>query len=262
MKYQLSVRTIMEYGQRVDAQGNPHQEDCLFPAYGTATEADRLFILCDGMGGHDAGEVASATVCAAMGDYLLAHTSPDEFSQDVLQAALTAACDALDQHDTGAAKKMGTTMTLLKLHRGGATLAHIGDSRIYHIRPGRTAADTQILFQTRDHSLVNALIDVGELTPEEAKTFSRKNVITRALQPHLERRPKADVYDTTDIKAGDYFYLCSDGMLENMEDAQICYNFSEQAGSDDEKVRRLIQATQENRDNHSAFLVHVLSVGE
>lgn len=259
MKYTLRVRAIMEYGQRVDAYGNPHQEDCLFPAREVVSDDDRLFILCDGMGGHDAGEVASATVCEAMSRYILSNGSPDAFSDTTFQSALAAAYDALDRRDTGAAKKMGTTLTLLKLHSDGALLAHIGDSRIYHIRPGQTAADTRILFQTRDHSLVNALISAGELTEEEAKTFRQKNVITRAMQPHLDRRPKADVYHAADIQAGDYFYLCSDGMLENMENAQLLYYFSSAAGDDDEKVRRLVQATQENRDNHSAFLINVLS---
>ena len=56
MKYKLTVRTIWEYGQRVDSQGNPHQEDSLFPAHGQQKDSDRLFILCDGMGGHEAGD--------------------------------------------------------------------------------------------------------------------------------------------------------------------------------------------------------------
>ena len=71
MKYKLKVYTIWEYGQRVDAEGNPHQEDCTFPLPGNVKDTDRLFILCDGMGGHDAGEVASATVCEAMGHSVL-----------------------------------------------------------------------------------------------------------------------------------------------------------------------------------------------
>lgn len=262
MKYELKVYTIWEYGQRTDAQGNPHQEDCTFPLPGDVKDTDRLFVLCDGMGGHDAGEVASSTVCQAMGNSVLA-LQPDAeglFTPDMLQQAIADAFDALDDKDTGAAKKMGTTMTFLKLHDCGCTIAHMGDSRVYHIRPGKTAADTRILFQTRDHSLVNDLIAIGELTEEEAKHSRQKNVITRAMQPHMEHRPKADVYTTADIRPGDYFYLCSDGMLENMENPQICYNFSEVAGTDEEKVHRLTQATSENRDNHTAIIVHILEV--
>ena len=93
------------------------------------------------------------------------------------------------------------------------------------IRP-KTGKKEDIVFCTRDHSLVNDLIRVGELTPEEAKLSKQKNVITRAMQPNMERHPKADVYHTADIKKGDYFYMCSDGMLEQMEDENILFNFS------------------------------------
>ena len=262
MKYKLKVYTIWEFGQRVDAEGNPHQEDCTFPQPEDIKDTDRLFILCDGMGGHDAGEIASATVCEAMADSVL-KAQPDaegDFTDSMFQQALLDAFEALDSKDTGAAKKMGTTMTFLKLHSHGCTIAHMGDSRVYHIRPGKNASDTRILFQTKDHSLVNDLIAIGELTEEEAKNSRQKNVITRAMQPHMEHRPKADVYHSADIQPGDYFYLCSDGMLENMENPQICYNFSETAGTDEEKVHRLTQATSENRDNHTAIIVHIMEV--
>ncbi len=262
MKYQLKVYSIWEYGKRTDANGNPHQEDWTFPQVSQESENDRLFVVCDGMGGHDAGEIASSTVCEAMGQSILAAMPNPEgdFSDEMLQKAISDAYDALDTKDTGAAKKMGTTMTLLKLHNNGATIAHMGDSRVYHIRPGKDAQSTQILFVTSDHSLVNDLIKVGELTVEQARNSRQKNVITRAMQPNTERRSKADIHHTHDIKPGDYFYMCTDGMLENMEDLQIRYNFSDAAGSDEEKVKRLIHATAENRDNHTAFIIHITDV--
>ena len=151
-------------------------------------------------------------------------------------------------------------MTFLKLHAGGATIAHMGDSRVYHIRPGKDADSTQILFMTEDHSLVNDLIKIGELTPEEAKVSPQKNIITRAMQPHMERQPKADIHHVTDIKPGDYFYLCSDGMLEEMEDANIRFNFSDMNGDDENKVQVLTNATIDNRDNHTALIIHILDV--
>lgn len=234
----------------------------MYPAHGEATENDRLFILCDGMGGHDAGEVASATVCEAMSKSILQAVPDPEggFSRSTLDRALADAFMALDMKDNGAEKKMGTTMTLLKLYDEGYLIAHMGDSRVYHIRPGKTEKETRILFRTEDHSLVNDLVKIGELTPEEAKHSRQKNVITRAMQPHMERHPKADVHVSDDIQAGDYFYLCSDGMLENMEDEQLCYFFSDSAGTDEEKVDKLTKATVENRDNHSAIMVHILEV--
>lgn len=262
MKFKLKAYSIQEFGQRKDAQGNPHQEDSIYPLHGKQTDADRLFILCDGMGGHDAGEVASATVCEAMSQSVNASVPNSEalFTDDMLLKAVADAFHALDQKDNGASKKMGTTMTFLKLHAGGATIAHMGDSRVYHIRPGKDADSTQILFMTEDHSLVNDLIKIGELTPEEAKVSPQKNIITRAMQPHMERQPKADIHHVTDIKPGDYFYLCSDGMLEEMEDANIRFNFSDMNGDDENKVQVLTNATIDNRDNHTALIIHILDV--
>ena len=265
MRYKLKVYSIWEYGQRVDSEGKPHQEDNIFPAYEQQKESDRLFILCDGMGGHEAGEVASSTVCSAMSKSIFesAPNAEGDFNDDNLRKAITDAFDSLDAlplGDVSAEKKMGTTMTFLKLHNKGCTIAHMGDSRVYHIRPGKGRDETKILFKTNDHSLVNDLIKVGELTPEEAKLSKQKNIITRAMQPKMERRPKPDVYHTVDIKPGDYFYMCSDGMLEQMEDENLLFNFSEATGDDENKVKILTQATSQNLDNHSAIIVHILDV--
>ena len=265
MKYIIKAYSIWEPGQRVDSEGKPHQEDSIFPAYEQQKDTDRLFILCDGMGGHEAGEVASATVCDAMSKSVF-ESSPDaegDFSDDYLNKAIADAFDALDASALGnvsTEKKMGTTMTFLKLHSKGCTIAHMGDSRVYHIRSGKGRDDTKILFKTNDHSLVNDLVKVGELTPEEAKLSKQKNIITRAMQPKMERRPKPDVYHTVDIKPGDYFYMCSDGMLEQMEDENLLFNFSEATGDDENKVNILTQATSQNLDNHSAIIIHILDV--
>lgn len=267
MKYELKVYSIWEFGQRKDAEGNPHQEDSIYPAFGKEQSSDRTFILCDGMGGHDAGEVASATVCEAMAQSIRndGHDAEGVFTDDDFYRALSAAFDALDRKDSGTSeKKMGTTMTFLKLHQQGATIAHMGDSRVYHFRPGKTE-ETLILHQTEDHSLVNDLMKVGELTKEEARHSKQKNVITRAMQPHMAYRPKADLYHTSDIQAGDYFYLCSDGMLEQdeMEDGTVLKRiFSGQVDSDEQRICILRGATDHNKDNHTALVIHVLKVME
>lgn len=265
MKYKLKVYSIWEYGQRKDAEGNPHQEDCTYPLPKNLNDSDRTFILCDGMGGHDAGEVASATVCETMGNFILSDGHDEEgiFTDDDLKNAIAAAFSALDKKDNGAEKKMGTTMTFLKLHNNGATIAHMGDSRVYHIRPGETGDNTWILFETEDHSLVNDLIKIGELTKEEARTSKQKNVITRAIQPNMERKPKADIKHISDIKAGDYFYMCSDGMLEqeDMANGESLKNiFSHMVKSDVERVNILIGATKHNKDNHTALIIHIEDV--
>lgn len=265
MRYKISVYNIWEPGKRFDREGNPHQEDYTFPMPDKMSSSDRTFILCDGMGGHDAGEVASATVCKAMGDSIIndGHDADGVFTDEDLNNALDAAFTALDAHDNGAEKKMGTTMTFLKLHNEGATIAHIGDSRVYHVRPGKDGSETKILFETEDHSLANDLIKLGELTKEEAVNFKQKNVITRAMQPKLERKPKPDVKHITDIKAGDYFYMCSDGMLEQPDMASgesLCNIFSDKIDSAQRKVEILSEVTKENRDNHTAVIIKIEGV--
>lgn len=257
MRYKLQAYNIWEQGKR------ENQEDSVFPAYGEIKDTDRLFILCDGMGGHSAGEVASSTVCYAMSQSVFKHCPDAEgsFTEEDFGVALNDAFDALDEKDDGAVKKMGTTMTFLKFHDQGCTIAHMGDSRVYHIRPGKDVDDTEILYRTTDHSLVNDLVRIGELTPEEARHSNHKNVITRAMQPSMERRPKADVFVTDDIMPGDYFFMCSDGILEQMEDDEsLKFIFSERGGDDSRKVRMLIKATGDNSDNHSAIIIHVINV--
>lgn len=256
MKYKLKVYTIYEMGQR------ENQEDWIYPATGKESEEDRLFVLCDGMGGHQAGEVASKTVCEAISQYVLNNYEAEgPFTDEDMQKAVDAAFDALDNletEDTPQKQKMGTTMTCLKLHDKGYTIAHIGDSRVYHIRPNNDD-DADILYVTRDHSLVNDLIAIGELTEEEAKLSKQKNVITRAMQPGMERRPAPDVH-SSDIESGDFFYLCSDGMLEEMDDTNIKYLFHLFRTNEKKLAKKLIKHTENNQDNHSAIIIHVLKV--
>lgn len=266
MKFKLRVDSILEFGQRKDSEGNPHQEDSIYPEYGRQSAQDRLFILCDGMGGHEAGEVASSAVCKAMSRNILEECDPEgSFNSSDFLRALEVAYNALDDNDNGSPKTMGTTLAFLKFHEKGAFIAHIGDSRVYHIRPGKTGNDTLILHETFDHSLLNQLVKMGEMTKEEAMESGQRNVITRAMQPHLGHRPKADIYETKDIKGGDYFYLCSDGMLENpdMENGDTIKNvFSLEGGDFEEKVKTLRQATLQNRDNHSAFIILIQGISE
>lgn len=254
MEFSLNTYGIWEIGQRAK------QEDTIFPSINALSSGDRLFILCDGMGGHEAGDVASKTVCTAMSEYIL-HKNIDpqgEFTDEDFKKALNYAYDVLDCQDIkDENKKMGTTLAFLKFHAKGCTIAHIGDSRVYHIRPGNSIQDTQILFQTIDHSLLNDLLRLGEITPEEAKTSKQRNIITKAMQPNSDRRYDADLYHTSDIEAGDYFLLCSDGILENMDNSNIKYIFSDKGGDAINKIDILSKCTLHNKDNHSAIIIYV-----
>lgn len=255
MKFKIKAYNLQELGQRTN------QEDSLFPALGKSTSDDRLFVLCDGMGGHEKGEVASATVCATLSRVILSAWHPGEvLSDELFLQALSAAYDALDAKDNGEERKMGTTLTFLCLHASGATVAHIGDSRIYQLRPASKNSPARIVFRTQDNSLVNDLVKIGEITEEEAKHHPQKNVITRAMQPCQEHRAKADIAHLTDILPGDYFYMCSDGMLEEASDENILNIITKPNATDEQKLEMLRNVTEENKDNHTAHLIHIDNV--
>ncbi|MBO4843459.1 MAG: serine/threonine-protein phosphatase [Bacteroidales bacterium] len=249
MTYKLITHSIYELGQR------SNQEDYIYPLQEDMPSNGSLYILCDGMGGHAAGEVASKAVCETMSRMLSEYPDSETFSENVFYKALNAAYDSLDALDNEEEKKMGTTLVFAKFHSGGCFTAHIGDSRLYHIRPSKK----EILHLTRDHSLVNELISLGEMTKEEAKTSRQKNVITRAIQPHQETRTKADCLNLTDIEVGDYLFLCSDGMLEKIEDKELV-NILALRATDKKKIEILKNLTKNNQDNHSALLVRVEAV--
>ena len=242
---------IHELGKRAN------QEDSIYPIEGKATENDRLFLLCDGMGGHEHGEVASQSICKSLSSFLLQHAVASEGLEDkLLSDALAYAYEELDKLAiAGDSRQMGTTLTLLYFHSNGCTAAHIGDSRIYHLRP----SSHTILYKSRDHSLVYDLYQAGELTYEEMKTFPQKNVITRAMIAGDRNHPKPDVIHISDIQPGDYFYICSDGMLEQMEDEELLDVFAANV-RDEEKRQMLISETSDNKDNHSAYIVHIKEV--
>ena len=227
-----------------------NQEDYLFPK--DADTATRTFILCDGMGGHDNGEVASMTAANALGNFL---SSCSEVDIPTFEAALAKAYDELDSIDTNSNKKPGTTMTCLSLNEDNYLVAHIGDSRIYHIRPSLYDAKSKrggIIYQSSDHSLVNDLLKAGEIDEEEARNFPQKNVITRAMQPQLEKRYKADIYTFDDIRGGDYFFLCCDGILEQLSNEKLCEILADKKLNDIQKLTEIKNICDGNtRDNYS-----------
>lgn len=231
-----------------------NQEDSVYPAH--PSENDNLFMVCDGMGGHEHGEIASRVVCESISSFFKT-IKIEEFSDQMIQRALSFAYDELDKKDELSERKgvMGTTLTFLYLAKSKAYVAHIGDSRVYHIR----TADGQsyIVHKTFDHSLVNELLRDGIITEEEAIAHPNKNIITKAIQPEPARRNQADIYVSEDILPGDYFFLCSDGVLESITDDSLLEILSEEI-SDEGKLEQIRQLCKDNsRDNNSAYLIHI-----
>ncbi|MDR1763252.1 MAG: protein phosphatase 2C domain-containing protein [Dysgonamonadaceae bacterium] len=242
--------------------GRSNQEDCIFPPKGESADDALFFMVCDGMGGHEDGEMASRSVCDSFANFLRPY-KPDAITSETLERALAYACDELDKQDATPddAKKPGTTLTFFCLNSQGALMAHIGDSRIYHLRrqPDGTA---QILFRTEDHSLVNDLLRAKVITPEEAENHPEKNLVSRIIQAKAKRRSKLDITQTADVRPGDLFLLCSDGILEQVKDAKLCETVA--ANPDAKAIIDEIKSLCEgkSKDNFSAYLLEAYQEGE
>ncbi|MCU1591034.1 MAG: protein serine/threonine phosphatase, partial [Frankiales bacterium] len=163
----------------------------------------RLLAVADGMGGHAAGEVASAVAIAA-----IAPLDEDAPGPDLLDALLQAAMSANQHlHDMvegdAALEGMGTTLTAILWGGSRLGLLHIGDSRCYLLRDGELS---QI---THDHTLVQTLVDAGRISEEEAEAHPQRNVITNVLDGRDGLEPDLSVRE---VRPGDRYLLCSDGL--------------------------------------------------
>lgn len=173
-----------------------------------------LFMVCDGVGGQNKGEVASALVCTSFKEFL--KTNPKTFDINWVQDALKFTeqeFDIASEQDSNT-KGMASTLTLVAFQEHNILIAHCGDSRVYHFR------NNEILFQTKDHSYINWLLDRGEITTEEAKNHPKKNVITRCIAG-TKNPTKADVHVITDWQANDFLLLCTDGVLEAWNEREL-----------------------------------------
>ncbi|MGE5582446.1 MAG: Stp1/IreP family PP2C-type Ser/Thr phosphatase [Bacillota bacterium] len=170
---------------------------------------DHLFVIADGMGGHEAGEIASAI---AVETILASEISPDLAGS--LQAAVKKANNAIlaeiNQNET--LDGMGTTVAVLWLDTDRAYVAHVGDSRIYQFHGG------DLIQLTADHSLVAELVKNGSITEEEAKIHPQRNVLTRALGTKGELDLEINLFQ---VHQGDKFLLCSDGLTGMLDEAAI-----------------------------------------
>ncbi len=236
----------------------PHNEDSIF------VDAAGLAVLADGMGGYNAGEVASGIAVDVIKHGLLPELmSGRDLSKVDGNTGLTHAALLLQQQIAAANKGiyeaaqnrpecagMGTTVVAAVFHGNRVSIAHIGDSRCYRLRGGRFEQ------LTRDHSLLQEQIDSGQITPDQARYSLNKNLVTRALG--IEAIVPADISEFR-IEADDIYMLCSDG-LTDMVDTDIVHGIvDEQRSSLETAAAQLIELANQNggRDNISVVLVHV-----
>ncbi len=234
-----------------------NQEDCRLPDIDVPSEEQFFFVVCDGVGGCDDGEVASQSVCRGFEETLNDIDWSEPFTVGDFQQTLSAAYNYLDRaaEKTGN-RDMATTLTFVCFHGDGCLAAHIGDSRIYQIRP-----NAGIVYRSSDHSQVNSLVHSGIISPDDADSYPDHSVITRYMEPSNEHEPRcmATVLQTSDIQADDYFLLCTDGVLEMVDDEQLIRIVCGKS-SDEEKCRLLASLCEKSQDNNTAYLIHVANV--
>jgi protein phosphatase len=235
-----------------------HNEDSI------AVDASKgLVVLADGMGGYNAGEVASGMATSLISDGLqetwvpadVARMGRDEAkaaSERMLREQIGRANSAIftTSQNNPECAGMGTTLVVCLFHDNFMTVAHIGDSRLYRLR-GESMEQV-----TRDHSLLQEQLDSGLITPEEAKLSQNKNLVTRALGIDPTVEPEIHVYET---QKDDTNLRCSDGVSDMVVDEEIRLTLITLRTNPSLTVQQLVQAANDNggRDNISAMLIRV-----
>jgi PPM family protein phosphatase len=235
-----------------------HNEDSL-----SCTPELGLAILADGMGGYNAGEVASGITVSLLNAELKQALARTEFGERDPKTGAPGAEALLREHILRANTSvyqaaqsqpqyagMGTTLVMALFHDNGVTVAHVGDSRVYRLRG---EALEQI---TRDHSLLQEQLDAGVITPEAARKSQNKNLVTRALGIDPVVEPEIKSYE---VREYDVYLLCSDGLNDMIEDEMIRHTLVTMQPDLPQAANRLVQLAIDHggRDNVSVILVKI-----
>ena len=242
--YDAGTTTTLMWGARSDVGcARPHNEDSYLVQ-------SPLFCVCDGMGGHAAGEVASSIAVET-----IAKTAPSAADAAQLAAAVEAANAAVIEAAVNGLGKpgMGCTATCAYLEGNTIAIAHVGDSRAYLLHEGT------LIRVTRDHSYVEELVDAGEITADEARVHPNRSVITRALGS--DPAMYADHF-CLNIEEGDRLILCSDGLSSMVPDGEI-ENIASKSSTAQICVDNLVDAALAagGHDNVTVVVVDVVDDG-
>jgi protein phosphatase len=214
-----------------------------------------VYLVCDGMGGHNAGQIASEL---AAKQFLHAYYHLGGTAQEAARHAILQAHHYIAEMASKIPSRygMGTTLTALILKQDEGILAHVGDSRCYRLREG--------VFKqlSRDHTLVAHLVEQGILTPEQARYHPQRNVIRQAVGVADPSEPLEPDIETFALQVGDLYLLCSDGLTDMVDDAEI-----EAILRDEPPTRaawRLVDRALANggRDNITIVLVRIVALEE
>ncbi|MBQ7780055.1 MAG: Stp1/IreP family PP2C-type Ser/Thr phosphatase [Clostridia bacterium] len=212
-----------------------------------------LCTVCDGMGGANGGNIASEIACRVYTDFVKESFSPEnENDAELMKAAITCANTAVYEAAQAdqALKGMGTTLvSALVREKGKATVINVGDSRLYSLGAG------QIRQITRDHSYVQYLVDMGQITVNDAKSASIRNIIIRSIGNEAKTNP--DIFHL-DHETDGYLLLCTDGLTNCVPNDVIAENVKADSGEELEKcAEKLIDLANEGggNDNITVLLV-------
>ena len=225
-------------------------QDYVFVSEGPVGNLPNLFTVADGMGGHNAGDYASSHAVRILVDEIRedADYNPVKVIRHAIEAANTEIRNRAQEDEN--LRGMGTTMVVATIVDQYAYVANVGDSRLYVIQDG-------IHQITRDHSLVQEMVKMGEISEEEARNHPDKNIITRAIG--VKENVEPDIYEYR-LKKGDIILMCTDGLSNMVEDEDM---FNIVKGSRDvvEAVQMLIEKANSNggRDNIGVIVAEPLA---
>ncbi len=255
----MSLTQALEFATRSDpgmVRSNNEDSVCVNPLLGLA-------VLADGMGGYNAGEVASGMATALLGTELekaFAEKAPFQrdaetgffWAHEALEREIVRANGAIYQSAQSQPQYagMGTTLVTAVFHNNLITVAHVGDSRLYRLRGERFE---QV---TRDHSFLQEQIDSGLITKEQARNAQGKNLVLRAMG--IDPQVEAEIHDY-ETAVGDVYLLCSDGLSDMVDDVEIGETLQALSANLELCAMQLIQMANDNggRDNVSVILVKV-----
>ena len=189
-------------------------QDSVFASAGPVGNLPNLFIVADGMGGHNAGDFASRYAVNTVREAIAAscEQNPVKLIREAIELANQGILDEAARHEE--MRGMGTTIVVTTVIGNFAYTANVGDSRVYLIHDGLIQQITD------DHTYVNDLVKMGAITKEDAQHHARKNVITRAIGANANNEP--DCFSVPVVK-GDRVLLCSDGLYDEVDDESILY---------------------------------------
>ena len=218
---------------------------------------DKVYVVADGVGGSNAGEIASRTAVSQIANYIVEHPIEGERDKYKIIHYFQKCIDSANQKIFELSKKyeenygMATTIVIVYADKGKAYITNVGDSRAYLFRNGR------LLQLTEDHTYVNTLVKAGLLSKEEAEVDERKNVITKALGAESEVEPD---FFQVDIQKDDLIIICTDGLYDEVGNREII-DVLKKGMSMSDVCRELVSAANEN-GGHDNITVISLRVTE